>query len=337
MSGYELLDFGDGYCLERFGRYVLCRPSLSACGFCRSDVLLWERVDSLFVPEPVKGRRGVWTVSLDTWQIDLGQVMLELRCTPFGHVGFFAEQYLNWLELSGVISAELFRRDVIKVLNLFAYTGGASIAAAKTPLNTTSSSTPLSTLSKLSTTSTLSTSSSATKITTATPQLSTSSINPTIEFGNSGKRVEVTHVDSAGNIVEWAKRNVALSGVSGVRFIVEDVRKFVMRELRRGNFYDVIIIDPPTYGHGVKGESWRFAVDLPVLLADIAGLLSEQPALIMLTAHTEGFDPDFLQNILLKARIPKSLKLKKFQMQIKTKTGKSLPAGYGISASIYNS
>lgn len=284
---YELLDFGEGVRVERFGKYIIERPSLAAYDFHRSNNKIWNKVDSSFIPENSNGQRGKWTVKIEPWQVELGQVTLELRCTPFGHVGFFAEQITNWLELYSTISDSLERRNSIRVLNLFAYTGGASIASAKVT--------------------------------------------------NGLKKVEVVHVDSAGNVVEWAKRNVALSGVTGVRFIVDDVRKFVIRELRRKKFYDVIILDPPTYGHGTRGETWKFDIDLPVLISNIVGLLSEQPILILITAHTENFDPDMLQDMLLNTGIPYSLKIKKFQMQIKAQTGKLLPSGYGVCASVYNS
>jgi 23S rRNA (cytosine1962-C5)-methyltransferase len=295
-SGYELIDFGGGYRLERFGDYVLERPSLAAADFCK-DNKLWCKADSSFLPESSDNQRGKWTVAIDSWRVKLErvQVMLELRCTPFGHVGFFAEHVTNWQELSQTITEELKQRDTVRVLNLFAYTGGASIVAAKS--------------------------------------LTTTTTNPEIEIR---KRLEVVHVDSANNIVGWAKRNAELNNVSGIRFIVDDVRKFVARELRRGNFYDVVILDPPTYGHGVQGEAWKIASDLQKLLSDVVGLLSERPIMIILTTHTETFDPDTLSKMLLQAKIPNSLKIKKSQMQIKTKTQKSLPSGYAAIASIHN-
>ncbi|MDR0392516.1 MAG: hypothetical protein LBH59_11450 [Planctomycetaceae bacterium] len=304
---YELLDFGGGNRLERFGQYIIERPSLVASEVCRADDKLWRGISSSFVPDSSGGQRGKWTVKIDSWQIKLGQISLELRCTPFGHIGFFAEHISNWQELSDTISAVLCERDVVRVLNLFAYTGGATIAATKPTI--------------------------LTKTENILPNSSTT-ISKFAETNQ--KRVEVVHVDSAGNIVNWARRNVELNGVLGVRFIVEDVRKFVARELRRGNFYDIVVLDPPTYGHGVHGESWKFSTDLPKLISDIIGLLSERPVLIIFTAHTCGFDPDMLSEMLLRARMPRSLKIKKFQMQIETKTGKSLPSGYGVTASIYN-
>ncbi|MDR2642559.1 MAG: hypothetical protein LBC74_07175 [Planctomycetaceae bacterium] len=304
---YELLDFGEGYRLERFGQYIIERPSLASNGICKFDNKLWNRIDSSFIPDPSNRQYGKWTFEIGSWQIELGQIILELRCTPFGHVGFFAEHVSNWSELTTTIAETLNNRDVVRVLNLFAYTGGATIAAAKAAMLT-----------------------STKNITTKTTPIIAQFMK------ESQKRVTVTHVDSAGNVINWAKHNVGLSGVFGVRFIVEDARKFVARELRRGNSYDVVILDPPTYGHGNRGESWKFAIDLPLLLSDIIGLLSEQPALIILTAHTKEFDPDALSKMLLQAGLPRFLRIKKFQMQIKTKKGKSLPSGYGVIASIYN-
>ncbi|MDR1926026.1 MAG: class I SAM-dependent methyltransferase [Planctomycetaceae bacterium] len=327
--GYELLDFGEGKRLERFGRYVVERFSVLAESFCLSDRRLWDKVDASFVPrhfaqqynrqvsqvgqvitpqnqkdtekyakkyaDQEDGQRGSWTCDLGSWVVDFGQMLLELRCTPFGHVGLFAEQLSNWAELSRLISAASIcqsnRREVIRVLNLFAYTGGGSIAVVK----------------------------------------STEVKSTVSQSCGSQQNVEVVHVDSSRSVVEWAKRNAVLNGVSGVRFIVDDVRQFVRRELRRGRKYDVVILDPPTYGHGTKNETWMLSTDLPFLLADIAGLLTNNPIAVLLTAHTIGCDSDKLQKMLNDSGI-KLPNIKKLQLNLTTKKGKSLPSGYGILA-----
>jgi 23S rRNA (cytosine1962-C5)-methyltransferase len=335
---YELLDFGGGSRLERFGQYIIERPSLAADEVCRADNKLWNNIDSLFIPESSDTQRGKWTVEIDSWQIQVGQVTLELQCTPFGHVGFFAEQITNWLKLSAAISESLKQRDIVKVLNLFAYTGGASIAASKVETIDNINNSHYEFRQRKSVKACL----PLDKQTTPTENSSVNNLKLSADNyqnsyqNNNQKKVEVTHVDSASNVVKWAKRNAELSNAKGIRFIVDDVRKFVLRELRRGNCYDAIILDPPTYGHGTRGESWKLAADLPKLLSDVTALLSKKPILILLTAHAEGFNHEDLQKMLKQANVPRSLNVKNFQMQIKAKTGKSLHSGYGVIASEYN-
>ncbi len=247
---YQLLDFGGGRRLERLGSMVLDRPCPAAESIRPTAPGLWSSADARF--ERIETEQGRWILRGDPprqWPIAHGRMTLELKRTDFGHVGLFPEQAENWDWI-----AEQIRRGPsavaggMKVLNLFAYTGGSTLAAAA-----------------------------------------------------AGARV--THVDAARNIVAWARHNAELSalGDAPLRWIAEDAMKFVEREIRRGNRYDAVILDPPTYGHGTHGEAWRLAEDLPRLLASCAELTTGQPRFVLLTCHTPGFSPLRLQELLAAA------------------------------------
>ncbi|MDR2440878.1 MAG: class I SAM-dependent methyltransferase [Planctomycetaceae bacterium] len=290
-NNYELLDFGNGRRLERFGSYLLDRPCPAAEHFCLEKPVLREQSDTQFVLSPKNSERGYWTKELKPWLVSFGgmnetingkivnrAITMELCCTPFGHLGVFPEQQPNWKRIASALS-EIPQQPAktIHVLNLFAYTGASSLAAAL-----------------------------------AAPNIS------------------VVHVDSAQHVTDWAKRNAQLNGLAGIRFIVDDVRKFVHKELRRKHYYDAIILDPPSYGHGVRGEAWKLAEHLPELLSDIAGLLSSSPYFILLTAHSARFNCSAIQKIINNTRISQQWNWEKFVMEIPATTGKSLESGYGI-------
>lgn len=249
-SGYELLDFGDGRRLERFGPVVLDRPCPAAASTRAMAPDLWASADARF--ERMEADQGRWILRGDWpphWTITLGRLTFQLKRTDFGHVGVFPEQDESWGWL-----AEQVRRSpscstgAVKVLNLFAYTGGSTLAVA-------------------------------------------------------AGGAAVTHVDAARNIVGWARQNAELCGLrdAPVRWIVEDAVKFVQREIRRGNRYDAVILDPPSYGHGAHGEPWRLAEDLPRLLALCARLTAPRPRFVLLTCHTPGFSPERLRELLAAA------------------------------------
>ena len=230
---YELLDFGGGRKLERFSHHRLDRPSPSAEGTVAADQGLWTTATARFQG---RGEKGRWAGDLEApWQLDCETFRLELRPTPFGHVGVFPEQIENWrwIDRQGRRS-----KSGLRLLNLFAYTGGSTLAAA-------------------------------------------------------AAGAEVVHVDSARNVVSWARRNAELSGLGDapIRWIVEDVKRFVQRELKRGNEYDAIVLDPPSYGHGPKGETRKVDRDLLPTLEACAGLFSKRRAFLLLTCHSAGFGP----------------------------------------------
>jgi 23S rRNA (cytosine1962-C5)-methyltransferase len=239
---YELLDFGRGRKLERFAGVLLDRPSPAADGIRPAHPELW-------------GARQE-------------EVVLELKLTEFGHVGLFPEQVENW---------EWIRRQVgsaegtLKVLNLFAYTGASTLAAA-------------------------------------------------------AAGAEVVHVDASRGSVAWARRNAAFSGLGQrpIRWIVEDARKFVLRELKRGNRYDGLILDPPSYGHGPRGEAWKLEGDLPPLLANCRELLGEVGRFVLLTCHSPGIGPEELTAMLGPSA---GGVIQAFPLALETSAGRKLPSG----------
>lgn len=240
---YELLDFGQGRKLERFGSTILDRPSPAAEGHVPSDEILWRSTDAKF--QRTSDDAGQWSWQgerRNNWPLVHGDVTLELKPTDFGHLGVFPEQAENWDWLARRIAAA---RRPLKVLNLFAYTGGSTLAAA-------------------------------------------------------AAGAEVVHVDAAKNVVAWARRNAELSQLADkpIRWIVEDSTLFVEREVRRGHRYDAVILDPPSYGHGPRGESWKLSTDLARLVARCAELVAHEPAFFLLTCHTPGFGPAELDALL---------------------------------------
>lgn len=238
---YELLDFGDGRKLERFGQFLLDRLSPSAETTRPAQRPIWREAACRY--ERTTGERGVWRPAdalPASWTISHGDFRFELKPTDFGHLGIFPEQAENWDWLAEQVA----KRDSPKVLNLFAYTGGSTLAAA-------------------------------------------------------AAGAEVTHIDAAKNVVAWARRNAEISDLADapVRWIAEDARKFVRREKKRGARYDVVVLDPPSYGHGVKGEVWRVDQHLPELLEDLRAI-SHDDAAILLTCHSPGLGPAELRQML---------------------------------------
>jgi 23S rRNA (cytosine1962-C5)-methyltransferase len=298
---YDLLDFGDGRRLERFGGVVLDRPCPAAEGVPRAMPELWRQADARF--ERGEEEEGRWSVAKATlpeqWTVAHGPLRFELKRTPFGHVGLFPEQAENWEWIAGQAGqadrgagcqpASASQADwqsaprpagwkpALRVLNLFAYTGGSTLAAAA--------------------------------------------------------GAEVVHVDAARNIVAWARRNAELSGLAGrpIHWIAEDAQKFVRRELRRGSRYDAVILDPPSYGHGLRGEVWRLSEHLPRLLAQCAELTAGRRRFMLLTCHTPGYEPERLREMLA-AALGDSERgaIEARQMVLRTAAGRELPSGVAV-------
>ena len=236
QQDYEFLDAGNGRKLERFGAVVLNRPAPPAEGLKKRFSKLWKTATARY--ERTENETGVWKPAKalpEKWPVSIGPVTFELRPSPFGHVGVFPEQATQWAWIANKIRKA---NRPLRVLNLFAYTGGSTLAAA-------------------------------------------------------AAGAEVTHVDSAKNIVERAKRNAVLSNLENkpVRWIVEDVPKYCQRELKRKSYYDAILLDPPTYGHGTKGESWKITRDLLPLLETCRQLLTNRFAFFLTTCHSPGIGP----------------------------------------------
>ena len=230
-TDYELLDSGDGAKLERFGPYRLARPESGAFWQRKLAQTEWASADATFTTAEEEGA-GRWEFRRPLnppWKMSYGNLRFWAQTTPFRHVGLFPEQAVHWDWASGLIRGA---RRPVKVLNLFGYTGLASLAAA--------------------------------------------------EAGAS-----VTHVDASPKSITWARENQALSGLADrpIRWLVDDALKFARREARRETRYDALIIDPPKFGRGPKGEVWKLAESLPALLEACRALLTEQPLFIILTVY----------------------------------------------------
>lgn len=243
---YQLIDFGGGRRLERFGPWRLDRPSPAAERIARADPDAWRQADARF--DRTDGEEGRWSLKRklpERWTIAHGPVTFELKLTPAGQVGVFPEQAANWDWITEQLQAA---GRALRILNLFAYTGGSTLAAA-------------------------------------------------------AAGAEVVHVDAARNTIAWARRNAELSGMAGrpIHWITEDVQKFVHRELNRGSRYDAVVLDPPSYGHGRRGEVWRLSNDLEPLLQLCGQLTAGCRRFMLLTCHTPGFAPARLERMMADA------------------------------------
>lgn len=240
---YSLLDSGDGERLEQFGKYVFRRPDPQVLWKKSLSDKIWSEADAVF--ERVQEDKGQWFYrkeKMQKWRISYGDLKLWVEPTPFKHLGVFPEQAVHWDWMRSKIVS---RKAKVKVLNLFGYTGGASVACAK-----------------------------------------------------SG--AFVTHVDASRPSISWAKENQIASAVSddSIRWILDDVLGFVKREVRRGNKYDAIIMDPPSFGHGAKGEVWKFHTHFPQLLDECAKLLSDSPLFVIVNAYAVSVSSVLLYNML---------------------------------------
>lgn len=235
---YKILDTGDGSKLERWGDITLCRPDPQVIWPKTSD---W-RADAEYIRYPDGGEWQYYREIPERWAVKVGGLDFYVRPTGFKHTGLFPEQAANWSFMAGLIKKA---GRPINVLNLFAYTGGATLACAKAGAS-------------------------------------------------------VCHVDAAKSMVAWAKENAELSKLKDakIRYFVDDCLKFVLREQRRGNFYDGIIMDPPSYGRGSGGEVWKLADSLFELVSETAKLLSEKPLFFILNSYTTGLSPTVSANII---------------------------------------
>lgn len=243
-ESYALLDSGFGRKLERFGRYVLARPCAQAVWTPSLPREEWEAADASFDRE--EGHRWHNRGALPpTWTLEVDGLRFKLSSTDFGHLGIFPEQRAQWRWIRERL---MDANPTASVLNLFAYSGGSTLAAAR-----------------------------------------------------GGARV--CHLDASRGMVEWASENAALNGLSDhpVRWIVDDAHKFLAREVRRGNRYHGIILDPPTFGRGQNGEMYKIERDLPETLEICRDLLESQPLFVLLSAHTPGYSPIVLGNVLRQA------------------------------------
>ena len=240
---YEILDMANGEKLERWGNYILERPDPQIVWQDKTFKDKWKKVDAIYHRSKKGG--GYWENINDIkayWQVKYKDLTFNIKQMGFKHTGLFPEQAVNWDYMIDKIKNS---NRKIKVLNLFAYTGGATVACAYAG-------------------------------------------------------ADVVHVDSSRGMVLWAKENIESSNLTDryIRFIVDDVIKFVKREIRRGNKYDAIIMDPPSFGRGANGEVWNIEESLYPLIKLCMEVLSDNPLFFLINSYTTGMSPKVLENIL---------------------------------------
>lgn len=245
-DSYSLIDSGQGFKLELFDRFLLSRPCSQAVWEKQLLKQEWDKADAFFLREgDVK-----WTFKNPNakmpWTVTVSNLVFKISPTDFGHLGIFPEQrpFWNWIQ-SFIKKEKIDRSEPIQVLNLFAYSGGSTLAAAKSGAH-------------------------------------------------------VCHLDASKGMVDWARENASLNKLeqAPIRWIVDDVRKFLQRELRRGKRYDGIILDPPSFGRGSKGEIFKIEDHIIELLQQCRELLSDRPLFVLFSCHTAGFTPIVMEHLL---------------------------------------
>ena len=239
---YELLDASDGERLERWGKFVLIRPDPQIIWKDSAKHKAWREAHAVYRRSTKGGGEWVKSNVPEQWTVNYGSLTFNLKPMGFKHTGLFPEQAVNWDWFSSLIRSA---GRPIKVLNLFAYTGGATLAAAQAGAS-------------------------------------------------------VVHVDASKGMVAQAKLNAKSSGLENapIRYIVDDCKKFVEREIRRGNKYDAVIMDPPSYGRGPSGEIWKIEDSVYELVKLISNILSEKPLFFLINSYTTGLSPAAMQYIL---------------------------------------
>ena len=270
---YEVLDTGDGEKLERWGKVILRRPDPQTI-WPKADPALWKQAQAHYHRSEKGGGEWEFLQKLpEKWVVHFNDLSFWVRPTGFKHTGLFPEQAANWQWMGNLIR-QSGRRDV-KVLNLFGYTGGATLACA-------------------------------------------------------AAGAHVTHVDAAKGMVQWAKENRELSRLpeTSCRWIVEDALHFVQREIRRGNHYDGVLMDPPSYGRGPSGEVWKLENELYGLVDTCAKVLSDRPLFYLINSYTTGFQASVLSNMLGKCVTPRfGGKVDSQELCLPVTTGGVLPCG----------
>lgn len=239
---YEVLDTSDGEKLERWGKYQLVRPDPQVIWNTEKKLPGWRKPNGHYHRSNKGGGEWEFNSLPEEWTINYNSLTFHLKPFSFKHTGLFPEQAANWDWFSKLIRES--GRD-IKVLNLFAYTGGATVSAA-------------------------------------------------------AAGASVTHVDASKGMVTWAKENAASSGLAdaSIRWLVDDCSKFVQREIRRGNKYDAIIMDPPSYGRGPKGEIWKIEENIYPFIELCSQVLSDNPLFFLINSYTTGLQPAVLSYML---------------------------------------
>lgn len=276
LNEYELLDMANGEKLERWGKYILIRPDPQIVWKDKTNPKLWNMAHARYIRSSTGG--GHWEKLKkmeDSWSIKYKELTFNLKPMGFKHTGLFPEQSVNWDYMIDKISKETKKGREIKALNLFAYTGGASVACAYAGAS-------------------------------------------------------VCHVDSSQGMTNWAKENVISSGLKDrtVRFLVDDVIKFVKREIRRGNKYDCIIMDPPSYGRGKNGEVWSIEKNIYELIELCSQILTDKPLFIIVNTYTGGLSGTVIYNALKHAIKDRNLNISFDEIGLKQKDSEEfLPCG----------
>lgn len=275
---YEVLDTSEGEKLERWGDYVLVRPDPQVIWESDKKNVGWRKMNGHYHRSKAGGGEWEFFDLPKEWQIHYGDLTFNLKPFSFKHTGLFPEQATNWDWFSSIIreAKEKNPDRQIKVLNLFAYTGGATLAAA-----------------------------------------------------NAG--AAVTHVDASKGMVTWAKENAISSGLGDrpIRWLVDDCMKFVEREIRRGNKYDAIIMDPPSYGRGPKGELWKIEESIFPFIKLTSEILSEDALFFLVNSYTTGLQPavlSYMINLAIVNRFGGSVTASEIGLPVKD-AGLVLPCG----------
>lgn len=278
-NDYEVLDTSAGEKLERWGDYILVRPDPQVIWNTPHKVREWKQKNGHYHRSNKGGGQWEFFDLPEQWEISYGNLKFHLKPFHFKHTGLFPEQAVNW-EWSGNLIREAKKKNPgkeIKVLNLFAYTGGATVACA-----------------------------------------------------DAG--AAVTHVDASKGMVTWAKENAAASGLvnAPIRYLVDDCVKFVEREIRRGNHYDAIIMDPPSYGRGPKGEIWKIEEKIFPLVQLCTKVLADKPLFFLINSYTTGLQPavlSYMLNLELKSRFGGTVEADEIGLPVRGKQGLVLPCG----------
>jgi len=271
---YRLIDTSNGEKLERWGKYTLVRPDPQVIWESKKEHHAWKNADASYKRI---GGGGSWNINSlpESWNISYGDLTFKISPSGFKHTGLFPEQAANW-DWFGELIKNADRP--IKVPNLFAYTGGATVAAAKAGAS-------------------------------------------------------VVHVDSSKGMVQRAKENARLSGVGDapIRYIVDDCKKFVEREIRRGNKYDAVIMDPPSYGRGPNGEVWKLEDNIDSLVDLVSNILSDEPLFFLLNSYTTGLSP-LAMKYIVELRLPeKDRSIEAEELGLLTEVGSHvLPCGSSV-------
>lgn len=277
FSDYELIDCGNFQKLERFGNVITIRPEPQAVWDPGMNMAEWEkRAHVKFVPrssssgdwKKLKNAADQWNISYQIGDSPSSKITLRLGLTSFKHVGVFPEQAVNWSYIYNTLKA--MKTPQPRFLNLFAYTGGASLAGKAAGADT-------------------------------------------------------THLDSIKQVVTWAKENMELSNQNNIRWVVEDALKYAKREVKRGNKYNGIILDPPAYGHGPDGEKWKLEDNINEMMKNVLQLLNEEEHFLILNAYSLGFSSLILENLVKQNTKAQNLEIGELYLEDSFK--KKLPLG----------